>query len=369
MSSMAAASEPRSEAFSEKAGSLQRSPILWQALHRLVSEQAEQLDPAPSTEELLAYVTGGGSLSEQKLEHIRDYLAVYPEALLSVGEQGLPEPTQKARAKEAEIWSELWQRLRQVGKDPRIDRARSALRALARRAGVAQQELQPGRIRSFVAALLDVISELSTTLDLPDRDSRLLDQAALQGSFPVLVLSCRRHYAAAARYLVSEWQAVGESLGLLQPGSGTETPSLAEESGGFTLRSSERELLWNFQAAVLELLRSSAAQRRGRETIDVILSSLGLSYAQAGQLLGVSAVTVRRWHRRATAIATEKLALLAEVEDAIGRLSAMFLAERLPQVIRREADLFDGEAALTWILQARIGEVADRYEGLLGYQA
>lgn len=101
----------------------------------------------------------------------------------------------------------------------------------------------------------------------------------------------------------------------------------------------------------------------------MILSGLGLSYTQAGQLLGVSADTVRRWHRGATAISTERLATLAEVEDAIGRLTAMFLPERLPQVIRREADLFNGEAALAWILQGRIGEVADRYEGLLGYQA
>ena len=318
MSNMVATSEPRSGAFSEKEeGSLEQSPTLWLALHRLVSEQAEDLDPTPSAEELSAYVTGGGSLSEQKLEHIRDYLAVYPEALLSVGGRGLPEPTQEARAKEAEIWSELWQRLREAERDPRVERTQSALRALARRVGVAQQELQPGRIRGFVSALLDVISELSTTLDLPDRNSRLLDRAALQGSFPVLVLSCRRHYTAAARYLLSEWQAVGESLGLLRPGPATQPLAPPEGSGGFALRSSERELLWIFQAAVLEELRSSDAQRRGRETIDVILSSLGLSYAQAGQLLGVSTATVRRWHRGATAISTERLATLAEVEDAI----------------------------------------------------
>jgi len=46
----------------------------------------------------------------------------------------------------------------------------------------------------------------------------------------------------------------------------------------------------------------------------------------------------------------------------------IFRPERLFQVVRRKADLFDGESALEWILRGRVAEVADRYELALSYQ-
>ena len=47
----------------------------------------------------------------------------------------------------------------------------------------------------------------------------------------------------------------------------------------------------------------------------------------------------------------------------------VFGPERLPQVIRREAELFDGNPAVNWIVSGRITEVAKRYESVLAYQA
>ncbi len=41
---------------------------------------------------------------------------------------------------------------------------------------------------------------------------------------------------------------------------------------------------------------------------------------------------------------------------------------RLPQVIRRPVDIFDGHSALEWILLGRIEEVAKRYEVAFAYQ-
>jgi len=54
---------------------------------------------------------------------------------------------------------------------------------------------------------------------------------------------------------------------------------------------------------------------------------------------------------------------------ALTRLLALFRPERLPEVIQRPADLFDGERALDWIRRGRAAEVADRYEMALSYQA
>ena len=54
---------------------------------------------------------------------------------------------------------------------------------------------------------------------------------------------------------------------------------------------------------------------------------------------------------------------------ALGRLEAMFRPERLSQVVRRKAGLFEGESALDWILRGRIAAAAGRYETALAYQA
>jgi len=46
----------------------------------------------------------------------------------------------------------------------------------------------------------------------------------------------------------------------------------------------------------------------------------------------------------------------------------MFRPERLAQVVRRKAGLFDGESALDWILRGRIVTAVDHYEIALVYQ-
>ena len=60
---------------------------------------------------------------------------------------------------------------------------------------------------------------------------------------------------------------------------------------------------------------------------------------------------------------------LQAASAALSRLPAIFPPERLPQVIRREAELFDGKPAVDWIVRGRIADVAERYESALAYQA
>lgn len=49
---------------------------------------------------------------------------------------------------------------------------------------------------------------------------------------------------------------------------------------------------------------------------------------------------------------------------AIARLSVLFLPSRIPELIRRKAELFGGRTALEWIKEGRIEEVVQRYEDL-----
>jgi hypothetical protein len=124
-------------------------------------------------------------------------------------------------------------------------------------------------------------------------------------------------------------------------------------------------------------LRNPAARRSStsklgddtRRALNDFLDTLELSYDEAGRLFGVSGETVRRWAlgNSSVPLATGGDVLLYHA--GVERLQAMFQPERLPSVIRRSAELFDGERAIDWIMRGRIAEVAGRYERILRYQA
>ncbi len=106
----------------------------------------------------------------------------------------------------------------------------------------------------------------------------------------------------------------------------------------------------------------------GRLALERLMECLGLSQDQMGRMLDVSGETVRRWKSGATGIPLSRVAELTAAESALNRLLQIFRPERLPLVIRRKAEVFGGKAALDWILDGRIAEVADRYELSLAYQ-
>lgn len=124
-----------------------------------------------------------------------------------------------------------------------------------------------------------------------------------------------------------------------------------------------------FQLAMEELLRAESGGEKARLAVRSLMSHLDLSFDQVGRMFKVSGETVRRWSQGSHAVPSGRVGQLATAQAALDRLLGIFRPEALPGVIRREAELFDGETALDWILRGRIDEVADYYESALSYQA
>lgn len=99
-----------------------------------------------------------------------------------------------------------------------------------------------------------------------------------------------------------------------------------------------------------------------------LINGLGLSQAEAGEMLGVSTDTIKRWESDSADIPMEKQSAIVAAEASLQELHSLLRRERLPAAVRRPADLFAGECAIQWILRGRIAEVVDRYEEVLRYQ-
>jgi DNA-binding transcriptional regulator YiaG len=128
------------------------------------------------------------------------------------------------------------------------------------------------------------------------------------------------------------------------------------------------ELAQVFPLVVFEEAASAGKATSGRDILRRMSACLGLSFENVGRILNVPGETVRRWERGISRIPSDALATLEIVDSALTRLTRLFLPQRLPEVLRRKAELFDGSRALDWILQGRIADVVDRYEQALRYQ-
>jgi transcriptional regulator with XRE-family HTH domain len=95
---------------------------------------------------------------------------------------------------------------------------------------------------------------------------------------------------------------------------------------------------------------------------------LDLSQEDLGTMLGTTGEGVRAWESGEAEIPEMTFARLVTADNALERMLWLFRPDRLPQVIRRRADAFDGERALEWILDGRIAEVADRYDSGLSFR-
>lgn len=124
-----------------------------------------------------------------------------------------------------------------------------------------------------------------------------------------------------------------------------------------------------YHLAVATVLSQRQSADEGQHTLQSLMACLDLSYDNLGRMFDVSGETVRRWEKGTHPIPSERKAEITLAGAALERLLKMFRLERLPETLRRPAQLFDGKTALSWILQGRIAEVADRYEVLLRYQA
>jgi len=128
------------------------------------------------------------------------------------------------------------------------------------------------------------------------------------------------------------------------------------------------EWLLLYNQAVGEALAREMESGRARAALRALMTQLQLGQDDLGRLFGVSGESIRRWERGAVEIPNQRQAAILATETSLRRLLEIFRPERLPVVVRREAEIFDGETALEWILRGRIADVVERYETAFLYQ-
>jgi hypothetical protein len=205
-------------------------------------------------------------------------------------------------------------------------------------------------VRAFVCLLDDCLRDLSANRSEPG-DLAWRRSAALQASFPALLWFRQGDLNAAAAWIERLWSD-DTALGAQAAAAGE--PAL--------------EFLAVYNLAVSELLATRLQDAQARMTLRRLMACLGLSLDHAGRMFGVHGDTVRLWERGLGEVPGDRMDELRLADKALDRLLALFRPERLPQVIRRKADLFERERALDWILRGRIADVADRYQAALAYQ-
>ncbi len=212
-------------------------------------------------------------------------------------------------------------------------------------------------VRIFVLEVNDFFSDLGRRAGLPPDKAPVITSAVVHDAFPSLLCYRRGHPDVASRILLARWRAyLGES-----PISVKLLHCVPEPE--------DSRLLSVFSAVVSGLLIAQAQSSRGQAILARLMESLRLSYDQLGRMLGVSGETARRWAQGVIAVPEAQLAKLDVADAALTRLLSIFRPDRLPEVVRRLAELFDGQSALDWILTSRIRDVADRYDLLTRYQA
>ncbi len=123
------------------------------------------------------------------------------------------------------------------------------------------------------------------------------------------------------------------------------------------------------EAAILVFLPGNPVSRDVAGVAERLSVSLGLTPSELGQMLKVSEQTVQSWMRGEGSVSLDTLQMLRAASASLDSLEQMFLPDRLPEVIRRPAEIFDGERAVDLVLRGAIGEVVTRYGNLLMYQA
>jgi hypothetical protein len=210
---------------------------------------------------------------------------------------------------------------------------------------------------------------------------RLAERALLRNYDSFRALRQRRPEWAAYRIvesLLDELEGTGteqairpgpEAAGLLEQVRREVGRRLADEQRHEPTVPDSSEWLVLYSQAVEEVISRSVAEGQTRTALRSLMTHLAVGQDDLGRLFAVSGETVRRWERGRSRIPRERGAAILAVESALGRLLEVFRPERLPLVVRRKADLFDGETALEWILRGRIDEVVDRYDRTFAYQA
>lgn len=220
----------------------------------------------------------------------------------------------------------------------------------------------------FAAILGDLLERVHWPGELPREVVTTLQQSTLAASFPVVVLTTLSRPRDAARLLfrIFKDQCAMYGVWVTDGAVASESASLAGVESQLAGRLGNALSTW--LAAVGSYTRARRQAVEAREIIYRLMSRLDLSRTEVGRMFDVSGETVRRWERGMVEVPAEKMAALTQADAALSRLLELFEPDRLPLVIRRPAELFEGESALDWLLRRRVVDVAHRYERLLAYQ-
>jgi hypothetical protein len=211
---------------------------------------------------------------------------------------------------------------------------------------------QPAQLTpdAFMALIGRRVRELNQTFHVPGSQAEMVEAGVLRNSFPAFLLLRGKDADSASRWVVHTWQDYTRELNRL--------PAVGD-----------RQTLLDYDQAVDEFLASDEQANTGRRILGRLMTGLSIGQDETGRMFGVSGETIRRWNRGKVRIPNARMAALVASEAALERLESLFLPDRLSQVIRRPAALFDGERALDLILRGRIADAAARYEAALAYQA
>ncbi|HYM09230.1 MAG TPA: hypothetical protein VEU62_00785 [Bryobacterales bacterium] len=219
-------------------------------------------------------------------------------------------------------------------------------------------------LRAFVCLLEECIHALNCAIAPPESLALFLQSSVLQCGFPALVWFRRGDAARAAEWITRAWEAHAAAFTAFAAEGSLRSPvghPVAPDPA-------ELEFLSVYNLAISELLGDRLKDAEARLMLRGLMAHLGLGLSELGRIFGVTADAIRSWEFGYTHIPNEEMGELRAADHALRRLLELFRPERLPQVIRRKADLFEKERALEWILRGQIAEVADRYDATLGYQ-
>jgi DNA-binding transcriptional regulator YiaG len=226
-------------------------------------------------------------------------------------------------------------------------------------------------VRRWVDWILVGVDRLNSRFLVDSSALLLVRELALQNAFLACVYSLRGRAEIGKASLVHAWIDSSSSVGLDEKYLRNLRNLWVHHSANspFNLTADDSELLAIFNAAVAERLLAEGAEWQGRQVIRQLTVRLGLTWEEVAAMFQVSVQTLEAWESGQMPIPKAKLADVQAASNALSKLLSMFRPERLPQLIRRPAELFDNTSAADWIVAGRIADVAERYESALAYQA
>jgi len=200
----------------------------------------------------------------------------------------------------------------------------------------------------------------------------LVRDKALQDSFYICVLESKK----SARHAAGDYyNYLSHHIGLFQNPAIAETPLTDLWQNSIDLASKDfdvanvQESFALFHLAVSSVISEQESANEGRQILRTLIAALALSFDELGRMFRVAGETVRRWETGASSISSDRKATITSTRESLNKLLKIFRQARLPQVIRRPAELFSGECALDWILRGKIVDVVKPYEISLRFQA